>query len=48
MSQTVRDPKLYIKEIIEHTGYIEEYTKGLTYAQFKDKKTFTISTSAET
>lgn len=40
MSKTVRDPKLYIKEIIEHIGYIEEYTKGLTYEQFfKDRKT---------
>lgn len=36
----VRDPKLYVKEIIEHTGYIEEYTKGFTYEQFlKDRKT---------
>ncbi len=37
---TVRDPKLYVKEIIEHTGDIEEYTKGLAYEQFaKDRKT---------
>jgi uncharacterized protein with HEPN domain len=35
-----RDPKLYIKEIIEHIGYVEEYTRGLTYDQFsKDRKT---------
>jgi uncharacterized protein with HEPN domain len=30
----VRDPKLYVKEIIEHIGYIEEYTKDFTYEQF--------------
>jgi uncharacterized protein with HEPN domain len=37
---TARDPELYVKEIIEHIGYIEEYTKGLTYEQFlKDRKT---------
>jgi uncharacterized protein with HEPN domain len=36
----LRDPKLYVKEIIEHTGYIQEYTKGFTYEQFlKDRKT---------
>jgi uncharacterized protein with HEPN domain len=36
----IRDPRLYLKEIIEHTGYVEEYTKGLTYEQFvKDRKT---------
>ena len=29
----VRDPKLYVKEIIEHTEYIEEYTKGFTYTK---------------
>jgi uncharacterized protein with HEPN domain len=35
-----RDPKLYLKEIIEHTGYIEDYVKVLTYEQFlKDRKT---------
>ncbi len=35
-----RDPKLYIKEIIEHTGYVEDYTKGFTYEQFlKDRRT---------
>ncbi len=41
MSKTaVRDPKLYVKEIIEHTGYIEEYTRGFTYEGFiKDRKT---------
>ena len=36
----LRDPKLYVKEIIEHTEYIQEYTKDFTYEQFlKDRKT---------
>lgn len=40
IKRAVRDPKLYVKEIIEHIGYIEEYTKGVTYEQFlKDRKT---------
>jgi uncharacterized protein with HEPN domain len=38
--QTARDPKLYVKEIIEHIGYIEEYTRGCTYEAFlNDRKT---------
>jgi uncharacterized protein with HEPN domain len=30
---TIRDPKLYLKEIIEHTQYIEEYTADFTQSE---------------
>jgi uncharacterized protein with HEPN domain len=33
-----RDPKLYLKEIIEYIDDIKEITKGLTYETFIQQK----------